>query len=88
MHVAALTTFVIAAVLTALALYPCLGWMNWFVVPFTLIPVVLGTLGLITDVEPGTGHQPYIGHNLAALLGGVMLMGISFVRCLLGGGII
>ncbi len=87
LKIAAIVVLVLSALLTGVAFLPCIGWLNWVAAPFTGVPVVVGIIGLASDREKDeedtTGPAPY----LAALIGGVVLFGISVVRCLLGGGV-
>ena len=85
---ASVAAMVIAAVTVSFGFFPCLGWMNWFAVPFAVLPVVLGAVGLMADRDPNTMVSLNVGPHLAAVLGGILLMGIGMIRCALGGGLI
>lgn len=84
---AARTLLVVNAGLAVVALIPCLGWMNWMVIPLCLGTMTLGVVGWLTLSEPqqeSTAKGPYI----AAILGGMLLFGTSTFRLLLGGGVL
>jgi len=72
----------ILALLGALvAFFPCLGWMNWMIIPFALIGLIMSLVA--RDQEARTGVKP---SNTGVILNGsAVVMGI--VRLTLGGGL-
>jgi hypothetical protein len=88
MKAAALTTLILAAILVVCGLFPCLGAVNWVAGPFCAVPVLLGVVGLAKGKETGTQDSVNQGPYLAAIIGGLLLGGISAFRCLLGGGVV
>lgn len=65
-----------------LGLVPFLGWLNWLVIPFAGIGVVIAVLGLLTSSEGGRGRAK------AGLLLGIGVMIVAAIRLSLGGGIV
>lgn len=88
MKTAAALTLILAILGVAFAFVPCLGWMNWIAVPFCLVPMILGTIGLITDKDPNTGRNPNTSLYIACVIVPVLLGGGGALRCLLGGGVV
>ncbi len=71
---------------TVLGLLPCLGALNWLVVPLCLGTVCLGAAGLWSDRNAqGLQHRP--GPYLAAITGGTLLASLSSLRLILGFGL-
>ena len=88
MKAAALTTLILAAILVVCGLFPCLGAVNWIAGPFCAVPVLLGVVGLSQANGAANGQAVNQGPFLAAIIGGVLLGGISAFRCILGGGVV
>ena len=88
MNVASQVTLLLAAIFVVMALFPCVGWLNWIAAPFCAVPVLLGVIGMATERDPETGQSIHLGTHLAAVIGGLLLGGISTFRCLMGGGIL
>ena len=88
MKAAALTTLILAAVLVVCGLFPCLGVVNWIAGPFCAVPVLLGVVGLAQAKGASSEQAVNQGPFLAAIIGGVLLGGISAFRCILGGGVV
>lgn len=65
-----------------LGLVPLLGWLNWLVIPFAAIGVVIAVLGLLMSSEGRRGRAK------AGLLLGVGVMIVAAIRLSLGGGIV
>lgn len=72
LNIASLVTGVVGLVLAVLALFPLLGWANWFLLP---IPVIGLALGALSDRTSGRNL------NIVVLL-------VMVLRLMLGGGII
>ncbi|MEZ0348448.1 MAG: hypothetical protein ABWJ90_08050 [Thermus sp.] len=70
MRVLSLVLVVLALLLLFPALLPLLGWLNWMVLPLALLGAGLGVLS---------------GEERAFKLG-LLVMGVSALRLLLGGG--
>lgn len=70
---------IVALIAMCVAFIPLLGILNWFVIPFSAIGVVLGVLALN---GPGRyGAKTGLVCSIAALI-------LSFIRLSMGGGII
>jgi hypothetical protein len=72
LNIASLVIGVIGLILAVLALFPFLGWANWFLLPIPVIGLVLGVLS-----------QSNAGRNL-----NIVVLVIMVGRLMLGGGII
>ena len=70
---------IVALIAMCIAFIPLLGILNWFVIPFSAIGVVLGFLAL--NGPGGSGARAGLVCSLVALI-------LSFVRLSIGGGII
>jgi hypothetical protein len=68
-----------------LAFIPCLGLLNWVVVPFNLIVVVLGIIGLAAGPRRFDGTRAHLPLYIVALVAGLLCMIISSIRCAAGG---
>ncbi len=66
-----------------IALVPCLGWMNWFVIPIAMIGAVLAIIDLATNKD-----QQNIAYPIAGLICCLGALPISIVRLIVGVGII
>lgn len=72
LNITSLVIGVIGLVLAVLALFPFLGWANWFLLPIPVIGLVLGVLSQSTS-----------GRNL-----NIVVLIVMIGRLMLGGGII
>lgn len=76
------TMGIIALSLMLVGLIPCLGWINWFNIPFGFITFILSIVGVATANLPTTRNKAVIGlvfGILAWLIGSVRLsIGIGF----------
>ncbi|MBF9237555.1 hypothetical protein I2I05_09130 [Hymenobacter sp. BT683] len=63
---------IVALLLAVLALFPLLGWANWFILVFAVIGLIIGAFG-----QRKTGM----------MLNGIAIL-IACVRLFIGGGII
>ena len=70
-------------VAAVVALIPCLGWLNWFVVPFAAAGAVVCIVAVAVRREGAVLVLPVVGLVLCLLA-----TGIGILRLLLGGGII
>ena len=70
---------IVALIAMCIAFLPLLGILNWFVIPFSAIGVVLGFLAL--NCPSRFGANTGLVCSLVALI-------LSFVRLFIGGGII
>ncbi len=78
---------VITANVSILALLPCLGLLNWAVVPLCMVAVVLAVVGLIEDRDDkGLFRRP--GPYLATIIGSTFLGMLSVVRLVIGLGFV
>jgi hypothetical protein len=63
------------------AFFPCLGWMNWLIIPFALLGLVMSLVA--RDQEARTGVKP---SNTAVILNGAAVL-VGVLRLTIGGGI-
>ena len=85
MSVSSLTLLALSAFFTLVALIPCVGWLNFVAVPLCLVTVVVGIVGLASDRDPATGRARGRGSHLMAVIFGVVLASVAFLRWVLGG---
>jgi hypothetical protein len=67
-----------------LGLVPCLGWLNWFNIPFAIVGVVIGIVALS---QAGAQHRP-VGPAILGLVLSVTAVVIGVARLALGGGLL
>ena len=79
----ALVWGILAFAAVCVALLPCLGWLNWFTLPFAAIGVVLGVLALS---QANARRQP-AGPAVAGIVLSTFAVCLGLVRLVLGGGI-
>jgi hypothetical protein len=64
------------------AFLPCLGWMNWFNIPFSGVGLIVSVIALATSKQPNKGGA----------VGGLILCGVAVVfgiiRLVAGGGVL
>jgi len=72
-----------AASLALVAMVPCFGIFNWLVAPLSLVPVIIGLVGLLLP-----NSKEYPGPLLAGVVGGLAILCLSLARLVLGGGLI
>ena len=72
---------ILALIGAFVAFFPCLGWLNWLIIPFALIGLVMALVA--RDQEARTGVKP---SNSAVILNGAAVA-VGFLRLTLGGGI-
>lgn len=63
------------------AFFPCLGWMNWMILPFALIGLVLSLVA--RDQQARKGLPP--SHTAVILNGSAVV--VAFARLVIGGGL-
>jgi len=76
-------TLLMAASLALVAMVPCFGIFNWLVAPLSLVPVIIGLVGLLLP-----NSKEYPGPLLAGVVGGLAILCLSLARLVLGGGLI
>jgi hypothetical protein len=67
-----------------LGLVPCLGWLNWFNIPFAIVGVVIGIVALS---QAGAQRRP-VGPAILGLVLSVTAVVIGVARLALGGGLL
>ncbi len=85
---ATLVVLVLGVLLVLGGLIPCLGWMNWLGVPLASAAAMLGVLGLATDRDPETKQARSQALYICALIFGLTMAVVGFLRCGAGGGIV
>jgi hypothetical protein len=68
-----------------LGFIPCLGLLNWGVVPFNLIVVVLAVIGLAGGPLRPDGMRAHLPLYIVALCMGLVCAAASTLRCAAGG---
>jgi len=68
-----------------LGFIPCLGLLNWGVVPFNLIVVVLAIVGLAAGPTKLDGTRAHLPLYVVALCLGLVCAAVSTLRCAAGG---
>lgn len=84
MSMIALILGIVAFLIFGLALFPCLGWINWINIPFALVSTVVSVIALATSSKDGKPSGAAIG----GLVLSVIAMLAGGVRLLLGGGVL
>jgi hypothetical protein len=79
----ALTGGIIAASLMVVALVPCLGWLNWFVIPIATVVKIVCWVSIFTGRNSKGRNKALIGLILVALA-----LFIGGIRLIIGGGCI
>jgi hypothetical protein len=72
---------VFAMLFMLIALIPLLGWLNWAVIPFAGIGVILAAIGIMLRGEKGRRAK-------AGLLLNAIVIVVAVVRLSMGGGIL
>jgi hypothetical protein len=72
---------ILALLADFVAFFPCLGWLNWLILPFALAGLVMSLIA--RDQEARGGRTP---SNTAVILNGAAVV-IGVVRLTIGGGI-
>jgi len=77
----AMNLAIVAACLTLVGLIPCLGWLNWFVIPVAVETIIVSIVALASDKDPDKKSLALIGLILASVS-----VVVAIVRLLIGGG--
>lgn len=72
---------ILALIGAFVAFFPCLGWLNWLIIPFALVGLVLSLVA--RDREVRAGGKP---SNTAVILNGAAAV-VGMVRLMIGGGL-
>lgn len=88
MSTASLVLLLVSGFLTVCGLPCCLGCLQWFAVPLSLVTALIGLVGVLTDKDPITKQPRGLPIHLAALIGGIVLVVVGSIRCCVGGGIV
>ncbi|MDO5609780.1 MAG: hypothetical protein Q4G62_03195 [Pseudomonadota bacterium] len=62
------------------ALIPLLGWLNWLVIPFSIIGIIISAIGMSGKQRSGSATAGLILCLIASVFGGI--------RLILGGGLL
>ena len=71
---------IVALLWMVLALVPLLGWMNWFLIAFAAVGVILAALGVLLT---SAGKR---GRAKTGLVLNALVIAVALVRLHLGGG--
>jgi hypothetical protein len=82
MQVLSLVWGILAVVGMLVGFIPCLGSLNWLVVPFAIVGI------LVTAVTLGTTENQPKGPSLAGLICCIAAALFSIIRLFLGGGVV
>lgn len=63
------------------AFFPCLGWMNWFNIPFAVVGLVLGVIAVANQDKPR-------GPAVAGIVACCAAIGFGLIRLAIGGGVL
>lgn len=83
MQILSLLWGVLAAIAAIIAFFPCLGALNWLVIPFAGLGAVFGMVALATarpEAPKAGGVTGFVLASLATLVG--------ILRLFLGGGVV
>jgi hypothetical protein len=75
---------ILAFVIFAVALIPCLGWVNWINIPFATAGVIVSVMALARASRAG---EP-VGGAVGGLVLSLIAVLAGFVRLVLGGFVI
>lgn len=81
MNTVALVLGILALIGMIVGFFPCLGWFNWFNIPFAF-------LGLVVSIVAVAKAKEQRGLAIAGLVMCVMAVLIGLVRLILGGGVV
>ena len=82
MQIVSLVWGILSIIGMLIALTPCLGALNWLVIPFATIGVVLGAVALAMFGKPSKGM------SIAGLSCSIVAVVLSLIRLVLGGGVV
>jgi hypothetical protein len=77
----AMTVGVVLASLTLLGLIPCLGWVNWFVLIFGKMAIIISIVALVADKDASRKSMALIGLVLSSAA-----VVVAILRLIIGGG--
>lgn len=84
MKTAGFVVGIIALIIFFIALFPCIGAINWLNIPLAIVGLILNVIAISQSSSAGTGT----GKNVA----GAIMCGVAIVlggfRLILGGGIL
>lgn len=81
MQLISVTWGILALLADFVAFFPCLGWLNWLILPFALTGLIMSLIA--RDQEARKGRVP---SNTGVILNGAAVL-IGVVRLAMGGGI-
>lgn len=82
MQVLSLVWGILAILGMLVAFFPCVGWMNWFNIPFSGVGLIIGIIAL-AQAPPEKKGMAVAGTVLCAI---AVVLGA--IRLILGGGIV
>ncbi len=82
MQIAALVLGILSLLGFLVAFLPCVGWFNWFNIPFAIIGLIIGIISLAA-AEPGESKTT----GIAGLVCCSFAIVIGAIRLFIGGGI-
>ena len=88
MKIAALVTLILCCVGILVGLIPCAGILNWVAVPFCIVPMIVGVIGLVTDKDEETGSNPNMVLYICSIVIPIGLALVGCIRCAMGGGVV
>jgi hypothetical protein len=77
----AMTMGIVLASVTLLGLIPCLGWLNWFVLIFGKMAIIVSIVALVADKDASRKSMALIGLVLAS-----SSVVVAIIRLIIGGG--
>lgn len=77
----AMTMGIVLASVTLLGLIPCLGWLNWFVLIFGKMTIIISIVALVADKDASRKSMALIGLVLAS-----SSVVVAIIRLIIGGG--
>ena len=81
MKTAGLVLGILAIVGALVAFIPFFGWMNWGVIPFSVLGIIISAIATATTKEDR-------GHAIAGIILSTIALLISVPRLIIGGGIL
>ena len=83
MSILALCWGILSFVFLAVGIFPCLGWLNWFIIPFALMGGVFSFIAYKKTIAP---ESPLAAQVAIAMNSVVVLVGS--LRLFVGGGLL
>lgn len=81
MQIISLTWGILAILAMIVGFFPCLGALNWLIIPFSGLGIIISGMALGT-----AGHKPK-GSSIAGLVCCIVALFFGLIRLGLGGGI-